>query len=165
MQTRILNQESLENEITMKVDSQFEMLKGIIDNQKENAKMIISNLESVQDYRPPPQDFTNQTLQQLNDFQQKISDSISNLQTFNKSKEYLEVLQQKHLIAEYQSKNLEFETKIGDHVGFVMENARPVIEVKSEVDKFRGFLHDVISFEPDYILASIKPRMHYYNEE
>lgn len=47
MQTRILNQESLENEITMKVDSQFEMLKGIIDKQKENAKMIISNLESV----------------------------------------------------------------------------------------------------------------------
>jgi gamma-glutamylcyclotransferase (GGCT)/AIG2-like uncharacterized protein YtfP len=40
-----------------------------------------------------------------------------------------------------------------------------VIEVKSEVDKFRGFLHDVISFEPDYILASIKPRLHYYNEE
>jgi len=37
--------------------------------------------------------------------------------------------------------------------------------VKSEVDKFRGFLHDVISFEPDYILASIKPRLHYYNEE
>ena len=40
-----------------------------------------------------------------------------------------------------------------------------MIEVKSEVDKFRGFLHDVISFEPDYILASIKPRLHYYNEE
>lgn len=37
--------------------------------------------------------------------------------------------------------------------------------MKSEVDKFRGFLHDVISFEPDYILASIKPRLHYYNEE
>jgi len=50
-------------------------------------------------------------------------------------------------------------------VDFVQENARPIIEVKSEVDKFRGFLHDVISFEPDYILASIKPRLHYYNEE
>ena len=30
------------------------MLKGIIDEQKENAKQIISNLESVQDYKPPP---------------------------------------------------------------------------------------------------------------
>jgi hypothetical protein len=40
-----------------------------------------------------------------------------------------------------------------------------LIEVKSEADKFRGFLHDVISFEPDYILASTKPRLHYYSEE
>jgi uncharacterized protein (DUF362 family) len=62
-------------------------------------------------------------------------------------------------------KTIDFETKIKNHVGFVNENARPVIEVKSEVDKFRGFLHDVISFEPDYILSSIKPRLHYYNEE
>ena len=59
MQQRILNQESLENEITQKVDQQFDILKKIIDEQKTNAKQIISNLESVQDYRPPPQDFTN----------------------------------------------------------------------------------------------------------
>lgn len=75
------------------------------------------------------------------------------------------MLQQKHLISEFKQKNSEFEAKIGNHVDFVQENARPIIEVKSEVDKFRGFLHDVISFEPDYILASIKPRLHYYNEE
>lgn len=54
MQDRILNQESLEDEITKKVDKQFDMLKDIIDEQKSNAKQIISNLESVQDYRPPP---------------------------------------------------------------------------------------------------------------
>jgi hypothetical protein len=69
------------------------------------------------------------------------------------------------LISDFKNKNSEFEQKIGCHVDFVQENARPIIEVKSEVDKFRGFLHDVISFEPDYILASIKPRLHYYNEE
>lgn len=80
-------------------------------------------------------------------------------------KNFLEVLQQKHLISEFKQKNTEFEQKIGNHVDFVQENARPIIEVKSEVDKFRGFLHDVISFEPDYILASIKPRLHYYNED
>lgn len=37
--------------------------------------------------------------------------------------------------------------------------------MRSEVDKFRGFLHDVISFEPDYILAPMKPRLHYFDEE
>ena len=68
MQQRILNQESLEDEITQKVDHQFDMLKKIIDEQKSNAKQIISNLESVQDYRPPPQDFTNQTLDELKGF-------------------------------------------------------------------------------------------------
>lgn len=47
MQQRILNQESLEDEINQKVDQQFNMLKKIIDEQKTNAKQIISNLESV----------------------------------------------------------------------------------------------------------------------
>jgi len=76
MQERILNQESLEDEITQKVDLQFDMLKKIIDEQKSNAKSIISNLESVQDYRPPPQDFTNQTLNELKGFQTEINKSI-----------------------------------------------------------------------------------------
>lgn len=76
MQERILNQESLEDEITQKVDLQFDMLKKIIDEQKSNAKSIINNLESVQDYRPPPQDFTNQTLNELKGFQTEINKSI-----------------------------------------------------------------------------------------
>lgn len=160
-----MNQESLEDEITQKVDKQFDMLKRIIDEQKAHAKDIIRNLESVQDYRPPPQDFTNQTLNELKSFQQEINNRITNLQALNQTKDYLEVLQQKHLISDFQNKNKNFEMKICNHVDFVQENARPEIEVKSEVDKFRGFLNDVISFEPDYILASVKPRLHYYNEE
>lgn len=52
------------------------------------------------------------------------------------------------------------------HSNLVMQdNARPVIEVKCEIDKFRGFLHDVLSFEPDFILQSEKPRLHYYDEQ
>ena len=85
------------------------------------------------------------------------------MQDLNKSNKFLEVLKQKHLLSQFQDKNNDFSHKINSHVDFVQENARPVIEVKSEVDKFRGFLHDVISFVPDYILASIKPRLHYYN--
>lgn len=37
--------------------------------------------------------------------------------------------------------------------------------MKSEVDKFRGFLQDVISFEPDYILAPAIPRIHYFSKD
>ena len=45
------------------------------------------------------------------------------------------------------------------------ENSRPDIKVRSELDKFRGFLHDVVSFEPDFILAQEKPRLHYYDRD
>ena len=102
---------------------------------------------------------------ELKGFQSEIDKTIRELQDLNLKKNFLEVLQQKHIISEFKNRNGEFEGKIGNHVDFVQENARPTIEVKSEVDKFRGFLHDVISFEPDYILASIKPRLHYYNDE
>ena len=47
----------------------------------------------------------------------------------------------------------------------MQDNARPVIEISGEIDKFRGFLYDVISFEPDFILHSEKPRLHYYDED
>jgi hypothetical protein len=40
------------------VDEQYNNLKTIIDEQKESAKKIIKNLESVQNYKPPPQNFT-----------------------------------------------------------------------------------------------------------
>jgi hypothetical protein len=40
-----------------------------------------------------------------------------------------------------------------------------MIEVKSEVDKFRGFLQDIVSFEPDFILSTDKPRLHYFDED
>jgi hypothetical protein len=126
---------------------------------------IISNLESVQDYRPPPQDFTNQTLHEIEAFKSEINERIKALQDLNKNNKFLEVLQQRHCLRDFKNKNADFELKINSHVDFVQENARPVIQVKSEVDKFRGFLHDVISFEPDYILSSYKPRLHYYNED
>ena len=69
------------------------------------------------------------------------------------------------MIADLEHNMKELENKISVHIEQVQKNARPLIEVKSEADKFRGFLHDVISFEPDYILASTKPRLHYYSEE
>ena len=45
------------------------------------------------------------------------------------------------------------------------QNARPSIKVSAQADKFRGFLQDVVSFEPDYILQAEKPRLHYWDEE
>jgi len=47
MQQRVANQESLEDEILKKVEEQYDTLKNIIDEHKEEAKSVIKNLESV----------------------------------------------------------------------------------------------------------------------
>ena len=60
----------------IRVDEQYNNLKGIIDEQKENAKNIIRNLESVQNYRPPPQNFTIETLEDLNNFSSRVDQNI-----------------------------------------------------------------------------------------
>ena len=57
-----------------------------------------------------------------------------------------------------------FKKQILNHSNYLNENSRPNIVVRSEVDQFRGFLHDVVSFEPDFILSQDKPRLHYYDD-
>jgi hypothetical protein len=59
-----------------KVDEQYNNLKSIIDEQKDSAKNIIRNLESVQNYRPPPQNFTIETLEDLNNFSSRVDQNI-----------------------------------------------------------------------------------------
>lgn len=54
MQLKVQTQVGLEDEILSKVDEQYNLLKQIIDEQKDEAKNIIRNLESVQNYKPPP---------------------------------------------------------------------------------------------------------------
>lgn len=76
MQIRVQSQVGLEDEILNKVDENYNMLKQIIDEQKENAKNIIRHLESVQNYKPPPQDFTVETLEQLKGFAQEVESII-----------------------------------------------------------------------------------------
>ena len=76
MQRRVASQVGLEEEIMAKVDEQYNNLKSIIDEQKDSAKNIIRNLESVQNYRPPPQNFTIETLEDLNNFSSRVDQNI-----------------------------------------------------------------------------------------
>ena len=165
MQLRVANQVGLEDEILQKVEEQYNNLKGIIDEQKESAKNIIKNLESVQNYKPPPQNFTIQTLDDLNAFAREVEQNILQMKTHISGQQYLEILKKRKMIEEFQSSMIQLKMKISQHNSFFQENSRPNIQVKSEVDKFRGFLHDVISFEPDFILAAPRPRIHYFDEE
>ena len=70
MQEKIRNQERLEDEISKKVDREFDYLKQIIDQQKSEACKVISNLESVQEYQPPQKDFVSTTLDELSNLAQ-----------------------------------------------------------------------------------------------
>ena len=90
---------------------------------------------------------------------------INEIQKDNDSGNHINVLQKKGYLGHLTEKYQQLESRISQHSAFFQENARPNIVVKSEVDKFRGFLHDVISFEPDFILAPAKPRLHYFDEE
>ena len=102
MEEQIKNQERLEDEITTTVNREFDYLKSIIDEQKERATNIISNLESVKEYNPPSKDFTTSTLDEMKNFQQNVTNSIQVQTKLNQSKKYLDVLKQKHLVNEVE---------------------------------------------------------------
>ena len=102
MKERVENQVSLEQEIMAKVDEQYNHLKNIIDEQKEGAKNIIRNLESVQNYRPPPQNLTNETLEDLNAFSSQVDKMIQSMKLNLGSSQFLEILKQKKAVEDYQ---------------------------------------------------------------
>jgi hypothetical protein len=103
MQRRVASQVGLEEEIMAKVDEQYNHLKGIIDEQKEGAKNIIRNLESVQNYRPPPQNFTIETLEDLNTFSTQVDKMIQSMKSNLSTSQFLEILKQKKAVEDYQN--------------------------------------------------------------
>ena len=82
-----------------------------------------------------------------------------------KQAQHLKVLQMRSDMNKLTEKSNTYLEDIQNHKTFIETNARPTIEISSEVDKFRCFLQDVVSYEPDYILKSEKPRLHFYQEE
>lgn len=111
-----------------------------MDEQKIEAQNIIKHLESVQEYRPPPKDFTSEILTELQSFKAEIQDRIAKQKLMSQSQQYLQVLKQRQGLHEFSSRTQAFTKKIKNHTVFIEENSRPLIEVRSEVDKFRGFL-------------------------
>ena len=58
MKNNVQQQMGIEEEVIEKVDKQYEQLKSIVDEQREEAFITIKNLESIQEYKPPPKDFS-----------------------------------------------------------------------------------------------------------
>lgn len=81
------------------------------------------------------------------------------------AQKYFNALQDSGSLQQYSALASEFNKKVKGHGRYMQDNARPLITVRCEVDKFRGFLHDVLSFEPDFILQEEKPRLHYFDDQ
>ena len=72
LQSAIRSQEALEDEVRKKVTFQYDALKQIIDEKKDEAQEFIKNLESVREYKPLPKNMTLDTLKLLKEFQHAI---------------------------------------------------------------------------------------------
>lgn len=165
MKNTVTQQMGIEEEVVEKVDHQYEQLKKIVDEQRKEAFNTIKNLESIQEYKPPPKDFSQNTLTSMETFIKGIEDHITKMQALSDKKNFFEVLRLRGSLDQFSSQTKSFKSQIAKHKCYLEENSRPNVIVRSELDKFRAFLHDVVSFEPDFILAQEKPRLHYYDPE
>lgn len=68
MKNTVMEQEGIEEEVVKKVQHQYDQLKAIVDEQREQAFLTIKHLESIQEYKPPPENFTQETLSTLGAF-------------------------------------------------------------------------------------------------
>jgi len=77
MKNTVLEQEGIEEEVIKKVKHQYDKLTAIVDEQREQAFLTIKHLESIQEYTPPPEDFTQETLTSLQTFVQDLQNRIN----------------------------------------------------------------------------------------
>ena len=77
MKNTVSEQEGIEEEVVKKVQQQYDRLTAIVDEQREEAFMTIKHLESIQEYQPPPQDFTQETLASVENFVKDLQSKIA----------------------------------------------------------------------------------------
>ena len=153
MKNTVLEQEGIEEEVIKKVQQQYDRLTAIVDEQREQAFLTIKHLESIQEYTPPPENFTQETLANLGEFVKDLEGRIAKQRQLSEQKNFFAVLKLRNQIESLAKQSEAFKKQIAEHKTYLNDNSRPNIVVRSEVDQFRGFLHDVVSFEPDFILS------------
>jgi len=77
MKQNVVEQEGIEEEVIKKVSEQYSRLTEIVNEQREEAFLTIKNLESIQEYTPPPEDFTQETLSSLEAFVNDLKERIA----------------------------------------------------------------------------------------
>lgn len=93
MKTMVLEQEGIEDEVINKVRDQYDKLTAIVDEQREKAYLTIKHLESIQEYTPPPQNFTSETLGSMETFLSDLQARIDKQKDLADKKNFFAVLQ------------------------------------------------------------------------
>ncbi len=92
MKNTVMEQEGIEEEVVKKVQQQYDKLTAIVDEQREQAFLTIKHLESIQEYKPPPQDFTQSTLTSMETFLTDLKDRIAKQKQLAEGKKFFNVL-------------------------------------------------------------------------
>ena len=98
MKNTVQEQEGIEEEVIKKVQHQYAKLTAIVDEQREQAFLTIKHLESIQEYTPPPEDFTQQTLGSLEEFVNDLQDRIQKQKQLSDSRNFFAVLKLRNQI-------------------------------------------------------------------
>lgn len=134
MKTTVLEQEGIEEEVVKKVQQQYDRLTAIVDEQREQAFLTIKHLESIQEYTPPPENFTQETLSNLGEFVRDLEGRIAKQKQLSEQKNFFAVLRLRNQIEELAKQAEAFKIQIKEHKSYLNENSRPNIVVRSEVD-------------------------------
>ena len=100
MTTTVLEQEGIEEEVIKKVKQQYDRLTRIVDEQREQAFLTIKHLESIQEYTPPPENFTQETLGNLGDFVSDLEGRIAQQKALADKKNFFAVLKLRNQIGD-----------------------------------------------------------------
>ena len=98
MKNNVLEQEGIEEEVIKKVQQQYDRLTAIVDEQREEAFLTIKHLESIQEYTPPPENFTAETLANLGNFVKDLEGRIAQQKALSDKKNFFSVLRLRNQI-------------------------------------------------------------------
>ena len=92
MKNTVMEQEGIEEEVVKKVQHQYDKLTAIVDEQREQAFLTIKHLESIQEYKPPPEDFTQETLISLEAYVKDLQGRITKQKELADKRNFFAVL-------------------------------------------------------------------------
>ena len=92
MKENVVRQEGIEEEVIKKVHEQYGKLTDIVGQQREEAIQTIKHLESIKEYTPPPENFSQETLEAMKQFLDDLQGRITKQKQLSDSRNFFAVM-------------------------------------------------------------------------